>query len=257
MAVNLPALAPDMVKALTADDFKVAQSLAKAARDLKGLTTPSLEDRTLAGSALQEAARIRKLLWDNDTPDINKAFQLHRSLTAKRAYKVDVFDRMLAAFRNIVALYDRQEAARVAEAKRKLEAEQLAAAEAARKADADHLLKMAAATNDEALLEAAIETERAPIDYLPNIAVETPAIRDGISTTTRKTVQITDLPAFLEYLATWPARDTVVHVKNDMDEDGPALVILQRDLDNLANKGHTFPGTVAHDKSTVRNTGRK
>lgn len=174
------------LEGLTPNDLTIAFQLNGALpalqRHAQGKEPVTRMQEETAVDCMNEAGRLRKLLWDRDTADVEKAFQLHRSLTAKRANKVMFFDNVISACKTLIGRRRMEEQRRLEEERRERERLAREEAERQRQAEADALAAQAAATGDEELLQAAIEVEQAPI--VPVIVSEVaPAKMEGSSTT--------------------------------------------------------------------------
>ena len=232
-----------------------SKSFSEKAAQLSKLA-PTLTNANLALEFDSEAKR-----W-LDAAETERVKMKKPLLDATRAQD-DFWKRMMSpaqAVRNmarrISADYERQRQAKIAEQRRIDEAAQRAEAERQRKAEADHLLAVAAATNDPAALEVAIEVENTPIAPVVSTVDTNAGKVEGSSVTLKKTGRIVDLRATLIFLAHWPSTPDLVNVKSNEDREGPALWINQSALDDKLNRGIEIPGVEVMERAITRNNSR-
>ena len=193
--------------------------------------------------------------------------------------------------KRLIVGWEIERRAKIAEQRRIDEATQRAEAERQRKAEADHLMEIAAATNDPAALEAAIEVENTPIAPVISTVDTSAGKVPGSSVTLKKTGKIVDIRAFLlgamgitierVFEQMWHANDIdqfrdedaqrlaqellfskigflldVVEIKDDPAEVGPALKINQSALDDKLNRGIEIPGVQVMERAITRNMSR-
>lgn len=247
----LATISAQQLQGLTADDLRTAQELAKARSELERLATGtgsiSLQQVEEAKLYAQDALHLRDKIWALDTPDIQKAYSLHRSLTAKRAKRVSFFDEVRSTCSRILARWTLQERARVAEQQRLLAEQARLAAEAEKQATVAALMDEAASTNDESLLAEAVALEQAPaVPAAVPVAERTKL--DGASVRMKLVGTVTDPRALLTWLLQGERDDLIAEILGD-----PA----EWSVDKALARGLKLPGVDVQEKpiTSIRRNG--
>ena len=222
---------------------------------------PTLMQMTRA----KECDDIAKAFLDKKNPDSpeakigphrDKAYSTWKGLVAWLADEEKTPKSVRSLYSALAGRYERERQRKIAEQKRLDEQRQREQAERNRKAEADHLMEIAAATNDPAALEAAIEVENTPITT-PISTVDPDAGKvPGSSVTIRKIGKIVDIRAFSAWLSTYASAADLIQVKNDPADTGPAFWITQSALDDKLNRGIEIPGVLVLERAITRNTSR-
>lgn len=189
-------------------------------------------------------------------PHREKAYATWKGLVAWLNDEEKTPKQVRTLYAQLMGRYERARLAKIAEQKRLDEAKQIEEQKRQRAAEAEHLLEVAAVTNDESALAAAIEVESAPLAPVIS-SVDTSAGKvEGSSATFRKTGRIVDVRAFLRWLADYASLVDLVELKLLDDTPGPALKINQSALDDKLNRGLIIPGVEIKEKPIVRNLSR-
>lgn len=175
-------IAKPLAESLTADDLRMANELAQSIPSFQEWSaSTAIISETQAQSAadgMKIATRIRTFLWERDTSDVQKAFELHRSLTAKRAAKVKFFDDVVALAKSLIGRRAIEQK-RIADESRRA-AEQAARDEAERQRQAEVTARLAEAAEFEAAgkvsLAAAVMEEAQDIEDAPVVPIYVPTV---------------------------------------------------------------------------------
>lgn len=225
-----------------------------------------------ASELLVEATKLRQTILEWIEPDVKRAFELHKSLVAKRSELCRGVDAVISATKTMIAMFTRQEERKAIEERERLRLAALKEAEARRQAEVDALVAEAAATNDEGLLGAAEALEEAPlVPSAPVVAPEPPRVA-GVATVSRKVGTVEDPVALLMWLLDvqsmpgWnatklsdglPTYQTVYRIGEPKRALINELVTFsQGDINRALNRGLELPGVRVEEGTSVRRLGR-
>jgi hypothetical protein len=239
---------------LTAEDLEDATELSNQLPKLKEwemLAEPTPMKVEQAKDAMKDAIRIRQKIWAMDSDDIRKAYDLHRSLTAKRTRRVAFFEQIEAIAKRIIGNYDSAQQRKADAIRRELEHIAREEAERQRKAEADALIAEAAAiANDQPeaaneLLEAAQAVEEAPVVPVAVPEIAPPKV-EGTSVSYKLVGEVKDARALLMFLIEGKRDDLINSI----------VEWKQRGIDTALKNGLELPGVDVKREPIVRNLSR-
>jgi len=157
--------------------------------------------------------------------------------------------------RRLIVGWERERQAKLAQRQRADEAGQLAEQTRNQKAEVDHLLTIAATSNDQGALQAAIDKENEPpVPVVSSVDPDAGKVA-GTSVTLRKAGIIADPAAFFKENA-WSILADMIDLKTDVNEAGPVLRIMPSALDDKLNRGLALKGVQVFKKDITRNVSR-
>jgi len=251
-------------------DFEALEKLLRAI-----IASPNPITQTEANQAQDFDNRARAFLNEKNPespeakigPHRDKAYQTWKGLVAwvqneerpARIIHGDPTKRIRGLAPQIAARYERERQAKIAQQRRDDETRQLAEQTRNQAANAEHLLAIAAETNDEGALQAAIDEEQRPLaPIVSSVDPDAGKVPDS-SVTFKKTALVNDAYAFVVSLAKLPRESIadLVKVKVNREKPGPVLEVLQSDLDDWLNRNKpALDGLAMDTKDITRNTSR-
>lgn len=288
MSATPPAVrATDLEKrleGLTPDDLQTAMEMARMLplleRYASGAEAVSRMQEETATDAMNEAGRIRKLLWDKHDVKVKKAFELHRLLTADRANAVSMFDKVIDVCKRLIGRRRLEEQRRLDAERREKERLAREDAERQRQAEVDARLAEAAEFEKrgqteaaEFILQEARDAEEAPAIpvFVPEVVSQrvqgaSVALMDvgkvRIDNSEDSIVKLFCFYLGVEYQPEMEARAMplireVIGVTKYKKTEILVYALSQSGLNDQLGRGLKLPGVSVTKEPIVRNLGRK